>query len=99
VHLAFAFVLCFLLYPARPGRSSARRPTVLDGVLAAAAVVALVYIIRHYDWIMENPSDSTRTGVILGTVLTVLTLEAAAHHRLHLHRAGVIASPTPIWGL
>ena len=77
VHLSFAFVLCFLLYPAWPGRSSARRPTVLDAALAVAALVALLYIIRHYDWIMENPSDSTRTGVILGTVLTVLTLEAA----------------------
>ncbi|MBI3105545.1 MAG: hypothetical protein HYY95_08245, partial [Candidatus Rokubacteria bacterium] len=77
VHLAFAFVLCFLLYPAWPGRSSSRRPTVLDAALAAAALVALVYIIRHYDWIMENPGDSTLTGVILGTMLTVLTLEAA----------------------
>ena len=42
VHLAFAFVLCFLLYPAWPGRSSARRPTVLDAALAVAALVALV---------------------------------------------------------
>jgi TRAP-type uncharacterized transport system fused permease subunit len=57
VHLSFAFVLCFLLYPAWPSRSSARRPTVLDVALAAAALVALGYIIRHYDWIMENPSD------------------------------------------
>ncbi|OGK82305.1 MAG: hypothetical protein A2X52_21195 [Candidatus Rokubacteria bacterium GWC2_70_16] len=39
---AFAFVLCFLLYPAWPGRSSARRPTGLDAALAVAALVALV---------------------------------------------------------
>ena len=77
VHLAFAFVLCFLLYPARPGRSPARRPTAVDAILAAAALVALIYVIRHYDWIMENPADSTPTGVILGTVLTLLALEAA----------------------
>ncbi len=77
IHLGFAFLLCFLLYPARPGRSPARRPTAPDAVLALGALVALGYVIRHYDWIMENPGDSTRAGVILGTVLTVVTLEAA----------------------
>lgn len=77
VHLAFAFTLCFLLYPARRGRSPAHRPSLVDALLAAGALAALVYVIRHYDWIMENPGDSTRTGIVLGTVLTLVTLEAA----------------------
>jgi TRAP transporter 4TM/12TM fusion protein len=77
IHLAFAFTLCFLLYPARPGRSPDHRPTVMDWLLVAGALAALAYIIRYYDWIMENPGDSTRAGIILGTVLTLVTLEAA----------------------
>ncbi|HET7875732.1 MAG TPA: TRAP transporter fused permease subunit [Methylomirabilota bacterium] len=77
IHLAFAFTLCFLLYPARRGRSPSGRPAVPDLLLAAGALAALVYVIRHYDWIMENPGDSTPAGVVLGTILTVVTLEAA----------------------
>jgi TRAP transporter 4TM/12TM fusion protein len=77
VHLAFAFVLCFGLYPARPGRSPAHRPSATDVVLAASALAALGYVIRHYDWIMENPGDSTPAAIVLGTVITLVTLEAA----------------------
>ncbi|MBI4589588.1 MAG: TRAP transporter fused permease subunit [Candidatus Rokubacteria bacterium] len=77
IHLLFAFVLCFLLYPCRPGRSPARRPSLFDWVFAALAFVGFVYVIVHYNWIMENPSDSTRAGVLLGTLVTLLTLEAA----------------------
>ncbi|MBI3031779.1 MAG: TRAP transporter fused permease subunit [Candidatus Rokubacteria bacterium] len=77
IHLGFAFVLCFLLYPCRPRRSPSRRPSLVDGALVAVAAVGFGYIIVQYNWIMENPSDSTRTGVVLGTLLTLLTLEAA----------------------
>ena len=77
VHLAFAFTLCFALYPARPGRSHARRPTVVDLFLTVAALAALGYVMRHYDWIMENPADSTWVGVALGSLLTLAALEAA----------------------
>jgi TRAP-type uncharacterized transport system fused permease subunit len=77
LHLGFAFVLCFLLYPCRPGRSPSRRPSLVDGALVALAVVGFAYIIVHYNWIMENPSDSTHAAVVLGTVVTFLTLEAA----------------------
>jgi len=77
VHLGFAFVLCFLLYPARPRWSLARRPSVADWVFAVASVTGFVYVIVQYDWIMENPADSTHVGVVLGTIVTLLTLEAA----------------------
>jgi TRAP transporter 4TM/12TM fusion protein len=39
--------------------------------------VPLAYIVVHYNWVMENPSTSTPVGVVLGTVLTLVTLEAA----------------------
>lgn len=77
LHLAFAFTLCVVLHPARPGRSPAHRPSVVDVLLAAGALAALGYVIRHYDWIMENPGETTRAGLLLGTVLTLVTLEAA----------------------
>ncbi|MBI2553878.1 MAG: TRAP transporter fused permease subunit, partial [Candidatus Rokubacteria bacterium] len=77
IHLSFAFVLCFLLYPVRPGRSPAHRPSLFDWAFAGLALVAFAYIVVHYNWIMENPSESTPTGIILGTLVTLLTLEAA----------------------
>jgi TRAP transporter 4TM/12TM fusion protein len=77
IHLAFAFVLCFVLYPARPGVSPSGRPSLLDVVVAAGALAALAYVVVNYDWIMENPSTSTPVGVVLGTVLTLAALEAA----------------------
>ena len=77
IHLSFAFVLCFLLYPARPGRSPGRRPSIFDWAFAGLALIAFAYIVVHYNWIMENPSDSTRTAIVLGTIVTILTLEAA----------------------
>lgn len=77
VHLAFAFALCFALYPARPGRSHARRPTAVDALLMVAALAALGYAVRQYDWIMENPGESTWVGVALGSLLTLAALEAA----------------------
>ena len=77
IHLAFAFVLCFLLFAARPGRSPATRPSLVDWGLAAAAVAPLVYITVFYDWVMENPATSTPASLVLGTLLTIVTLEAA----------------------
>ncbi len=77
IHLSFAFVLCFLLYPARPGRSPSRRPSLVDGAFTVLALVGFGYLILHYNWIMENPSDSTRPAIVLGTIITILTLEAA----------------------
>jgi TRAP transporter 4TM/12TM fusion protein len=77
LHLAFAFALAFVLYPARPGRSPGHRPSGVDVLLAAGALTALGYVIVHYDWIMENPGESTPAARLLGTVLTLVTLEAA----------------------
>jgi TRAP transporter 4TM/12TM fusion protein len=77
LHLAFAFVLCFVLYPARPGRSPAHRPSGVDLLLAAGGLAALGYVLRYYDWIMENPGEVTPTALALGTLLTLVTLEAA----------------------
>ena len=77
IHLGFALVLCFLLYPAWPGRSPGRRPSLFDWAFAAVSLVGFVYVIVHYNWIMENPADSTRTAVLLGTVVMLLALEAA----------------------
>ena len=77
VHLALALVLCFLLYPARRSRAPASRFSPAEVALACGAAVALGYVIYYYDWIMENPEDATRTGVVLGSILTLIVLEAA----------------------
>lgn len=77
VHLTFAFILCFLLFPARPGKSPRGHPSLFDWLFAVLSLVGFVYLIVQYDWIMENPATSTRAGLVLGAIVTLLTLEAA----------------------
>lgn len=75
IHLAFAFVLCFLLLPARAG-SPLHRPSIGDFGLAAASIVVFAYIVFNYEWIMRNPATSTPVAIVLGTIVIGLTLEA-----------------------
>ncbi len=76
--LALAFVLAFGFHPARR-RAGAKgrggRIAVLDLVAMAVGAAACVYVIVQYDWIVENPSESTRVSFWLGLALVVLVLE------------------------
>ncbi len=77
IHLAFAFTLCFLLFPARPGASPSSRASLVDWALIAASLVGFAYLVVHYHWIMENPATSTPVALLLGTLVFVAALEAA----------------------
>jgi TRAP transporter 4TM/12TM fusion protein len=78
-HLAALMPLVFLLYPARPGKSPAHRPSVVDWLLAAASIPPSLYILVHAQDInarMEFIDPLTDLQFWLGVTALVLLLEA-----------------------
>ena len=76
VHLSFAFVLVFLLYPFRT-KTAVNRLRVQDYLFAAFAACIGMYLTVNYVRLMETAGDYTRTDMIVGICGTLLTLEAA----------------------
>jgi TRAP transporter 4TM/12TM fusion protein len=76
VHLSFAFVLVFLLYPFRT-RTAVNRLRVRDYLFAAFAACIGMYLTVNYMRLMETAGDYTRADMVVGICGTLLTLEAA----------------------
>jgi len=76
VHLSFAFVLVFLLYPFRT-RTGVNRLRVRDYLFAAFAACIGMYLTVNYMRLMETAGDYTRADMVVGICGTLLTLEAA----------------------
>jgi len=76
VHVFFAFVLVFLLYPSF---SSFSRKTMhwLDVVLAVAAGSTMVYLVVNYQEIMYRGGMPTQLDLIFGAMAIIFTFEAA----------------------
>ncbi len=75
VHLLFAMVLVFLLYPAR----SERGVGPVDLVLLLAAAATLLYPLANYGYLVNRIpyiDDPTTADLVAGTVLVLLVLEA-----------------------
>ncbi len=78
-HLMFLLPLAFLLFPAHPKRSPAERPSLLDWVMAAAAVAVNYYSYWEANRInlrFENVDALTPGEWVVGTVATILVIEA-----------------------
>ena len=76
VHLAFAFLLAFLTFPAR--RSSPRnRIPLSDWALAALGVAAAAYLLVFYNAISLRPGLPTLPDIVISAIGVVLLLEAA----------------------
>ncbi len=73
--LLLALVLTFLLYPARRGTSPGRASP-LDFVLAAAAPVSLGWPILDHERLPYRAATPSVVDVTLGTIATLLVLEA-----------------------
>ncbi len=73
IFVGLAFILTFGLYPWRHGARAGIG--VLDVAGMALGVAACVYIVVQYEWIMENPAESTTVSFWLGLALIVLVLE------------------------
>ena len=79
LHVLLFLPLAFLLFPAHPKRSPRHRPSALDGVLAALAILpnAYVYFEAHrINLRLENVTPLLWEELVLGTLATVLVLEA-----------------------
>ena len=76
LHLTFAIVLIFLLYPASR-KSNKNRPTVVDFLLAVTGLVSVGYLVVMYDTIAMRGLTITTLDLVMGGISMVLLLEAA----------------------
>lgn len=75
VHLTFALLLVFLLYPAKRGLRKDRIEW-YDIALALLAFAAVIYIPLNYEFIVRNVGNFGVTEVVVGLVGMVLLMEA-----------------------
>ena len=73
--LGFTLVLVFLWFPAQAG-SPGNRFTMVDGLLALAAVVVTVYFIREYPTLVRRVGLYSATDTGFGFVAMAISLEA-----------------------
>lgn len=75
VHLAFAFALVFLLYPAN--KNSSNRIGVIDYIVAAMATLTGLYLTIEYERLMTAAGNYTQADLLFGILGVLFTLEAA----------------------
>ncbi len=76
VHLAFGFVLIFLLYPARASWSrTSMHP--LDILFAVVSAASALYIVVNYQELVLRAGMNNETDFIVGLVGTFMVFEAA----------------------
>ncbi len=77
LHVGFAFVLAFTLFPASAKKSPRQRFSSIDFILMTLGVITCTYVIVNYDRIMEQQGSITGWELILGAIATLLVLEMA----------------------
>ncbi|HEU4661952.1 MAG TPA: TRAP transporter permease [Pseudolabrys sp.] len=76
-HLLFAVTLIFLIYRFDGSQNELPRP--LDFVLLVLAVAPILYLFINYNYVVTRifyVDELTRSDMIMGTIMTVLVLEA-----------------------
>lgn len=77
LHLAFAFALCFALYPRRKKNRAPRVP-LWDWLLVVTAIVVMGYILTVSERLMiVGPGGANQAELVLGVVALFLILEGA----------------------
>lgn len=76
IHLAFGFLLIFLLYPARKSWSR-RSMHPLDVAFAVVSAACALYIYVFYEELVLRAGLNTQTDFIIGLIGTVMIFEAA----------------------
>ncbi len=75
IHLAFAFALVFLNYPATP-KSSRDKVPLLDWILLIVSVSAALYLLVFYEELSARAGLATKTDVAISILGILLLLEA-----------------------
>ena len=76
IHLAFGFLLIFLLYPTRQSWSKTKMNP-LDVLFAIVGACSAMYIVVNYNELVLRAGMNTETDFIVGLIGTVLVFEAA----------------------
>ena len=76
IHLAFGFLLIFLLYPTRKSWSKTKMNP-LDVLFAIVGAGSAMYIVVNYNELVLRAGMNTETDFIVGLIGTVLVFEAA----------------------
>lgn len=76
IHLAFGFLLIFLLYPTRQSWSKTKMNPV-DVLFAIVGACSAMYIVVNYNELVLRAGMNTETDFIVGLIGTVLVFEAA----------------------
>ena len=76
IHLAFGFLLIFLLYPGRKSWSrSSMNP--LDVLLAIVGAASALYIVANYQELVLHAGMNNETDFVVGVIGTLMVFEAA----------------------
>lgn len=76
IHLAFGFLLIFLLYPSRQSWSK-KKMHPFDALLAIVSAGSALYIVYNYSDLVLRAGMNTETDVMVAVVGTILIFEAA----------------------
>ncbi len=76
IHLAFGFLLIFLLYPARSSWSKSKMHP-LDVLFAIVSAASALYIVIFYQDLVLRAGMNTETDFIVGLIGTLMVFEAA----------------------
>lgn len=76
IHLAFGFLLIFLLYPARKSWSKHKMHP-LDVLFAVVGAASALYIVVNYNELVLRAGVNTQTDFIVGLIGTLMVFEAA----------------------
>ncbi len=74
-YLGFVLVLCFLLFPATK-KSPMDRPTIIDWILAAAAVYCCAFFVYVYEDLMFRGADVDTFEIAVSVIGILLCMEA-----------------------
>ena len=76
IHLAFGFLLIFLLYPTRQSWSKTKMNPI-DVIFAIVGACSALYIVVNYGELVLRAGMNTETDFIVGFIGTILVFEAA----------------------
>ncbi len=76
IHLAFAMVLAYLIYPARKSKKNLEKISIFDYILAILGGFGAAYIAINYTALSNRVGDFTQLDITVGVISMIFLLEA-----------------------